>query len=196
MSSLVGQRIVVATQNPGKRREVGDILGVRGFTLCDLVDLPPVDFPEEGTDYQANAIGKAQAVMEQLGEIALADDSGIEAEGLDGAPGPLSARFGGAGLDDAGRVAHLLSELSMRPSASRRARFVCTVALVTPAGPVQTSFGECRGSIVEAPRGARGFGYDPVFQPDGLRKTMAELGADEKNALSHRARALRALFDS
>ena len=196
MSSLVGQRIVVATQNPGKLREVGEILGPHGFILCDLVDLRSVDFPAEGTDYQANAIAKARAVTEQLGEIALADDSGIEVEGLGGAPGPLSARFGGAGLDDVGRVAHLLSELSTRPGASRRARFVCYVAIVTPGGEVQTSFGECGGRIVEAARGACGFGYDPIFQPDGLRKTMAELGADEKNVLSHRARALRALLDS
>lgn len=196
MSSLAGQRIVVATQNAGKRREVGEILGPRGFTLCDLTDLPRVDFPEEGTDYHANAIGKARAVTEQLGEVALADDSGIEVEGLGGAPGPLSARFGGAGLDAAGRVAHLLSELSTLPGASRLARFVCHVALVTPEGKVRTSFGECRGRIVEGPRGASGFGYDPIFQPDGFEQTMAELGADEKNALSHRARALRALFDS
>jgi len=159
------------------------------------VDLPPVDFPEEGTDYRANAIAKARAVTEQLDEVALADDSGLEVEGLDGAPGPLSARFGGGGLDDAGRVAHLLSELSTRPSPSRRARFVCHVALVTPGGAVQTAFGECGGRIVEAPRGAGGFGYDSVFQPHGFRETMAELAAEEKNSLSHRARALRALFD-
>ena len=196
MSSLAGLRIVVATTNPGKLREFGEILGSREFSLCDLADLPTVRFPEEGSDYAENAIAKAQAAAGQLGEIALADDSGLEVEGLGGAPGPQSARFGGAGLDDAGRAAHLLAALAKDPAASRRARFVCHAALVTPDGRVETAFGECAGAILEAPRGANGFGYDPVFQVEGMRQTMAELPSAEKNELSHRARALRALFDS
>ena len=196
MSSLAGRRIVVATQNPGKVREFVEILRFQDFTLCDLADLPAVRFPKEGSDYAENAIAKARAAAEQLGEIALADDSGLEVEGLGGAPGPHSARFGGTDLDDAGRVAHLLAQLAKDPAASRRARFVCYAALATPQGQVETAFGECAGSILEAPRGANGFGYDPVFQVAEMSETMAELPAARKNELSHRARALRALFES
>jgi len=196
VSSLAGRLIVVATKNPGKLREFGEILGSREFALCDLADFSDVRFPEEGSDYAENAIAKAQAAAGQLGEIALADDSGLEVEGLGGAPGPHSARFGGPGLDDAGRVAHLLAALAKDPAASRRARFVCYAALATPQGRVETAFGECGGTILEAPRGASGFGYDPVFQLAGMSQTMAELPATRKNEFSHRARALRALFDS
>ena len=196
LSSLAGRRIVVASKNPGKLREFGEILGSREFSLCDLADLPPVRFPEEGSDYAENAIAKATAASGQLGEIALADDSGLEVEGLAAAPGPHSARFGGPGLDDQGRVAHLLAALAKDPAASRRARFVCYAALVTPQGRIETAFGECAGTILEAPRGANGFGYDPVFQVEGMRETMADLPAAQKNEISHRGRALRALFES
>ena len=194
MSALSGCRIVVATKNPGKVREFGEILGGQNFTLCDLADFPSFGFPAEAGDYIANAIAKARAAAEELGEISLADDSGLEVEGLGGAPGPYSARFGGAGLDDAGRVDHLLAELAKQPAASRRARFVCYAALATPRGRVETGFGECAGTILEASRGSGGFGYDPVFEVERLGQTMAELGAVRKNRLSHRARALRALF--
>jgi XTP/dITP diphosphohydrolase len=196
MSSFAGRRIVVATNNPGKVREFAEILASRDFTLCDLADLPSVHFPAEGSNYAENAIAKARTAAEQLGEIALADDSGLEVEGLGGKPGPLSARFGGSPLDDAGRVAYLLAELAKDPTASRRARFVCYAALATPRGQVESAFGECAGTILETPRGASGFGYDPVFQLQGMSETMAELPAARKNDISHRARALRALFDS
>ena len=196
MSSFAGRRIVVATSNVGKVREFSEILASRDFTLWDPADLPSVRYPAEGSDYAANAIAKARAAAEQLGEIALADDSGLEVEGLGGVPGPLSARFGGSLLDDAGRVAHLLAELAKDPRASRRARFVCYAALATPHGQIESAFGECAGTILEAPRGESGFGYDPVFQVEGMSETMAELPASRKNELSHRARALRALFES
>jgi len=188
--------VVVATKNPGKLREIAAILADLELELRDLRGLPEVRFPEEGGDYEANARAKARAAALQLGEIALADDSGLEVEGLGGEPGPYSARFGGAGLDDAGRVAHLLSQLSQRAGASRRARFVCWVALVTPEGRETTAFGECGGEILAAPRGTSGFGYDPVFRVEGMQATMAELPGARKNEVSHRARALRALFRS
>lgn len=194
MSRLAGGRVVVATGNPGKLREIRAILGDRDFEVCDLSGFPPVEFPEEGDDYLANAVAKARAVADQLGEVALADDSGLEVEGLDGQPGPRSARLGGPGLDDAGRVAHLLELLDAKPGASRNARFVCTAALVTPDGRVETALGECRGKILPSARGEGGFGYDPVFEVEGSAATMAELPADRKNELSHRARALAALL--
>jgi XTP/dITP diphosphohydrolase len=191
-----GVRIVVATQNPGKLREIEEILAGRGLDLCDLSGLGVVDFPEEGADYEPNAIAKAQAAATQLGCWAIADDSGLEVEALDGAPGAYSARYGGPGLDDAGRVEHLLGELTAASDPGRRARFVCWAALARPDGTVTSSFGECRGVILAQRRGQGGFGYDPVFQPDGFEQSMAELDVATKNEISHRARALRALFDA
>jgi XTP/dITP diphosphohydrolase len=195
VSSLAGRRVVVATGNPGKLREIEAIVGDRDFALVDLSGVGAVAFPEEGDDYAANAIAQARAAAEQLGEMALADDSGLEVEGLGGGPGARSARFGGAGLDDASRYRHLLARLAETPGASRRARFVCHVALVTPDGDVTTAVGECRGAILEAPRGEGGFGYDPVFEVEDTGRTMAELPAGEKNRISHRARALASLFE-
>lgn len=189
-----GARVVIATGNPGKVREIADILADRDLVLCGLEGLAPVDFPEEGGDYAQNAVAKARAAAARLGDWALADDSGLEVEALGGAPGAYSARFGGEGLDDAGRCRHLLRELAARPGASRRARFVCHVALAAPDGAATTARGECAGSLLEAARGRGGFGYDPIFQPDGYDRSLAELSQETKNEISHRARALRALF--
>ena len=186
--------LVVATSNPGKLREIQDILAACDVAVVGLPDLAAVEFPEEGGDYQDNAVAKARAAASQLGVRALADDSGLEVEGLAGAPGPYSARYGGDHLDDAGRVQHLLDELAARPGASRRARFVCWAALVEPDGTSRTAFGECAGAILEIARGGGGFGYDPVFQPDGFGVSMAEVEDAVKNEISHRARALRALL--
>lgn len=187
-------RIVVATHNPGKLREIREILAARDVEWCDLSGFPAVDLPEEGGAYEANAIAKARVVSARLVEWAVADDSGLELEGLGGAPGPYSARFGGEGLDDYGRVRHLLEQLEAVPRASRRARFVCWAALAEPSGEVRSAFGVCPGTILAAPRGNGGFGYDPIFRPDGYRESLAELTADTKHELSHRARALRVLF--
>jgi XTP/dITP diphosphohydrolase len=189
-----GARVVIATSNPGKVREIADILADRDLVLCGLEGLVPVDFPEEGGDYAQNAAAKARAAAARLGDWALADDSGLEVEALGGAPGAYSARFGGEGLDDAGRCRYLLRELAARSGASRRARFVCHMALAAPDGAVTTARGECAGSLLEAPRGRGGFGYDPIFQPDGYDLSLAELSQETKNEISHRARALRALF--
>jgi XTP/dITP diphosphohydrolase len=188
----------VATQNPGKLREIQEILRDREIDLCNLsspgLEGAIVEFPEEGGEYEKNAVGKARAAASQLGVWALADDSGLEVEALAGRPGPYSARFGGPGLDDAGRVEHLLRELGGAAHASRRARFVCWAVLSRPDGSTTSASGECPGTILGEPRGRGGFGYDPVFQPDGFVQSMAELTADTKNEISHRARALRALF--
>ena len=188
-------RLIVATGNQGKLREFREILQAQGGALGTLADVPDVVLPDEGAEYEPNAIAKARAVAEQAGIAAVADDSGLEVDGLDGAPGPLSARYGGPGLDDAGRVSHLLSELSAKPGAARTARFVCVAALATPDGRVITARGVCEGEILDAPCGGGGFGYDPVFKPLGHAVTMAELPVEQKNSLSHRGRALAALAD-
>jgi XTP/dITP diphosphohydrolase len=195
--------LVVATSNPGKLREFTDLLGDsaisggREFELRSLADFGDVELPPEGDDYAANAVAKARTAAVALGLPALADDSGLEVAGLGGAPGPRSARYGGGGLDDAGRVRHLLAELDASGAADRSARFVCVAALARPDGEVTVARGECRGRIALAPVGARGFGYDPVFEVEasGVARgtTMAELSPERKHALSHRGAALRAL---
>jgi XTP/dITP diphosphohydrolase len=168
-------------------------------SLVSLAELPALELPPEGGDYAANAVAKARAAAAAAGSPALADDSGLEVAGLGGRPGPRSARFGGPALDDAGRVALLLAELeeaellwsSARPA--RRARFVCAAALALPDGEVATAFGECVGRIAKEPRGRTGFGYDPIFEVDPTGRTLAELLPEEKNRLSHRAKAFKAL---
>jgi XTP/dITP diphosphohydrolase len=196
--SAGGSRVlVVATANAGKLRELRALLEGVALRVVGLGELPPVAFPEEGDDYERNARAKARAAALQLGLPALADDSGLEVEGLGGAPGPRSARYGGPGLDDVARSARLLHALAARPGASRRARFVCVAALALPDGAIEARRGECAGAIAPGPRGAGGFGYDPVFVVDepGFRdgRSMAELAPAEKARVSHRARALAAL---
>ena len=186
-------RVVVATSNTGKVREIAAILSGLPVEWLSLENLPEVEFPEEGGDYRANAEAKARAAALQLGHFAVADDSGLEVEALGGGPGPYSARFGGAGLDDRGRVEALLAALEGTPGADRRARFVCVAALADPGGQAWSVRGECEGSIGTGLRGSSGFGYDPVFQLDGRPERMAEVAAEEKNRISHRARAFRAL---
>jgi XTP/dITP diphosphohydrolase len=193
------RRLLVATTNRGKLREIRAILSELPLELVGLDAAAGVRLPPEGDDYEANAREKALAVATHLGLPALADDSGLEVEGLAGAPGPRSARYGGPDLDDAGRVARLLAALADVADPGRRARFVCVAALATPDGRVRVARGECRGRILAAPRGEGGFGYDPVFAPDAAAaagRSMAELDAAEKNRISHRARALRALRDA
>lgn len=188
-------RLVVATGNAGKLREIRALLPDSGVEWVGLADVGPVDFPDEGDDYAANAIAKARAVVERTGQAAVADDSGIEVAALGGRPGPHSARYGGDGLDDAGRVALLLREIAASGSADRSARFVCHAALVLPGAEARGEcvVGTCEGTILEQPRGRGGFGYDPVFLPTGEGAAMAELPPERKNVISHRARAFAAL---
>jgi XTP/dITP diphosphohydrolase len=189
--------LVVATGNAGKLAELRALLAPLPLRVAGLAEFAPVAFPDEGDDYAANAEAKARAAARALALPALGDDSGLEVAALGGAPGPRSARYGGPGLADAERTALLLRELEAR-GGDRRARFVCVAALALPEGAVRTARGACEGRIGAAPRGANGFGYDPVFEPDlpGERagRTFAELGADEKDQLSHRGRAVRALL--
>lgn len=187
--------LVAATSNPGKLLEFRAILGDLPVSLRALAAFPEVELPEEGDDYEANAVGKARAIAKAVGRPALADDSGIEVAALGDRPGPQSARFGGAGLDDAGRVEKLLAALAASGQSDRSARFVCVVALAFPDGEVITARGECLGRILESPRGGGGFGYDPIFEVEGGGRSMAEISPAEKNRISHRARALLILRD-
>lgn len=186
-------RVVVASQNPGKVREIARMLP--GWTVCSLADFPPVAFPEEGGDYEANAREKALTAARAIGLPCVADDSGLEVDALGGAPGAYSARYGGPGLDDRGRYEKLLEELGGE-SEPRGARFYCVAACGWPDGTSVAADGECRGEIMLAPQGEGGFGYDPVFRPEGFTCAMAEISKAEKDALSHRGRAFEALQKS
>jgi XTP/dITP diphosphohydrolase len=191
--SVRNSEAVLATSNPGKLGEIREILSPLPLAIRPLSDFPGVVLPEEGADYEENAIAKAKAAAHFSDRVALADDSGLEVSCLGGAPGPLSARYGGPGLDDAGRVDALLEALANCSGEQRRARFVCIAALATPEGDIVTARGECAGHILDAPRGRSGFGYDPVFLVEGIGRAMAELSGSEKNQISHRASAFGAL---
>jgi len=185
--------LVVATGNEGKLREIRAILTDLPVRWRSLAEFPECVLPEEGDDYRENALVKARVAARATGRLAVADDSGLEVEGLGGRPGPHSARYGGPDLDAAGRVAHLLEEMRGLEGAARDARFVCIAAWATPEGASGTAEGECRGRILDAPRGQGGFGYDPVFWSSELEACMAELDDAQKNAISHRGRAFLAL---
>lgn len=187
------QRVVLASRNPGKLREVRALLGSPALEIVGLDAIGALALPEEGDDYGANAAAKALAAARASGLLALGDDSGLEVEALGGAPGPRSARFGGPGLDDAGRSRALLDALAGVAPERRGARFVCVAALVDPEGTVVAARGECPGRIALAPRGTAGFGYDPIFEVTPGGATMAELPPGAKEGISHRGRAFRAL---
>lgn len=190
-------RIVMATQNDGKTREFRDLLRVAGLTLVSAREAGIHAFPEEtGETFAANARAKAVFVARVTEHPAIADDSGIIVDALDGAPGVRSARFGDAGWDDAARNRYLLELLRDVPPERRTARFVAAVALVTPGGIVRETAGVLEGRVALHLRGAGGFGYDPLFVPvgqHGEERTLGQMAADEKNAISHRARALAAM---
>lgn len=186
--------LVVATLNRAKGLEVlGLLRGARcpARLLADAV--AGAALPEEtGDTYRENALIKARAGAALTGMLALADDSGIEVDALDGAPGVWSARFGGPGLDDAGRTALLLERLREVPPGRRTARYRCVVALVWPDGTERVAEGTAEGVITVTPRGTGGFGYDPVFEDPAQGRTFAELTPEAKAAVSHRGRAVRA----
>jgi len=184
---------VLATGNPAKAREMAALLNGIPFRIVHLADFPGVALPPEGeTSYAENALGKARAVASATGEIALADDSGIEVDALSGRPGVLSARYGGADLSDPERCRAMLEEMAGVPAERRGARFRCLIAIVCPRhGRETTVEGVVEGVLLEAPRGAGGFGYDPIFFYPPLGKSFAEIPAEEKNRVSHRAQACR-----
>jgi XTP/dITP diphosphohydrolase len=185
--------LVLATLNRSKGRELASLLEGIPYDVRLLADTPGARLPEETEDtYRGNALLKARAAVRLTGQTALADDSGLEVDGLGGEPGVRSARFGGAGLDDAARTALLLKTLSERPGAPRSARFRCVIAIVDTAGRERVVDGAVEGVIAAAPRGSGGFGYDPVFVYPPLGRTFGELTDEEKAHISHRAIAARA----
>ena len=194
-SSRSDPPLVVATLNRAKGVELLRLLADFPFALTLLADVPGATLPEEtGQTYRENALLKARAASRQTGMRALADDSGLEVDALDGAPGLFSARYGGADLDDLGRIEKLLAALAGVPPERRTARFRSVVVLVNPQGRETIAEGVVEGVITGAPRGSGGFGYDPVFFYPPLGRTFGELSPAETDQVSHRARAISALL--
>lgn len=185
--------IALATRNPGKLRELRALLADLPVTLRALDEFPQVPrLPETGDTFAANATSKALTVARLTEHVALADDSGLEIDALGGAPGVASATFLGPGATDADRNAWVLDRLRGVPDGRRAARYRAVVAVATPDGAVRTFEGTCEGRIAAKPRGAEGFGYDPIFFLPAYGRTMAELAPELKNRISHRAAALAA----
>lgn len=180
-------RLVAATRNRGKVLELKALLRGLPFDIRGLADYAiERDVEETGTTFAENAAIKASAYGLMAGELTLADDSGLVVDALDGAPGVFSARYAGPGASDADRIARLLAELAS--VGDRRARFVCAISVAGGDGKILTTVeGFCEGTIADSPRGANGFGYDPVFIPSGFDRTFGELPADVKSEISHRA---------
>ena len=191
------ERLAIATRNAHKLRELGRICHdwpVQWLTVENHPG-PWPDVPEPHDTYLDNALEKARAIASALGEPAIADDSGIEADALDGGPGPRSARFAGERASDAENLAKLIEAIRDEPADARTARYRCVAAIAWPDGRALHADGVCEGTLLVTPMGTRGFGYDPIFVPRGEDRTMAELDDDEKDRISHRGRAFRALAE-
>ena len=187
-------RAVLASKNAHKLEEISKIVEQFDLQLVLQSELGiDVDVEETGTTFEENSMLKARAVMEKSGLPAIADDSGLCVDALNGGPGVYSARYGGEGLDDKGRYMLLLN--NMRGQSTRAAHFACAIACALPNGDELTAEGRCDGTIAFAPMGEGGFGYDPVFFVPELKKTFGQLTAEEKSAISHRGRALAAFVE-
>lgn len=185
-------RIVLATRNPGKIAELRRILA--GFDIVGLEEFPEIgDVAETGVTFEDNALLKAYAVAQQSGLPAVADDSGLCVDVLGGMPGVFSARWSGRHGDDQANLELLLAQVSDVPAAKLTAHFACVAALALPSGESRVAEGILPGRLISTPRGVNGFGYDPIFVPDGDTRTTAELSPQEKDAISHRGRAFSAL---
>lgn len=193
----MSMKVVLASKNPHKLEEIRNITEQFDIQLVLQSELgADIDVEETGTTFEENSFLKAQAVMKATGLPALADDSGIAVDALNGEPGVYSARYGfDDTLDDWGRLQLLLKNTEQVPDGQRQAQFVCVITLVMPDGQVIQARGEIHGELLREPAGTGGFGYDPIFYYPPYGKTLAEVSADEKNRVSHRANALRIFYE-
>jgi XTP/dITP diphosphohydrolase len=183
-------KLILASRNRHKLEEIRTLFDLPGLELSSALDHPEIpDVEEDGKTFEENAVKKAATLARAMGCWALADDSGLEVDALGGAPGVYSARYAGEPVSYPANNQKLLREL--RGATDRRARFRCVVALASPLGKARTVEGRCEGRIIHEIRGAKGFGYDPLFVPDGFEKTFAEMESSAKNRISHRGRALQ-----
>jgi len=186
------QEVVIATRNPGKLREMKAILAPLSLQLLSLKDFPEIpDVVEDGATFSENAGKKAKAVAHLTGHPAIADDSGLCVDALQGRPGVFSSRFAGEKATDQKRCQKVLDEMAGVPEDQRGAEFICAMTIASPDGKMQIVEGKCRGRITFAPQGKHGFGFDPIFFVPKFGKTMAELEPEVKNRISHRAQALK-----
>jgi len=196
----VPRTLLIGSKNLKKAKELAEILARLPWEVKSLADFPDIpEAAETAETFEQNALDKAAAYARQTGLWCVADDSGLIVDALDGAPGVYSARYAGGHGDDAANRARLLRELAGVPEPKRTARFVCCAALVTPEGDTHVEIGTVEGRIIHEERGAMGFGYDPLFVPEGKERTFAEMPADEKHTISHRGRAfgkLRAYLEA
>ena len=185
-------RLLIGTNNAHKVREMARLLDGAGWDALTPRELGiALEVAEDGETFEANALIKARAFAASSGVPTLADDSGIEVDALGGRPGVHSARYGGPGLSDEERTALLLSEMAAVPDGERGCRYVAVLALAWPGGEVETFSGTCEGEVARAPAGGGGFGYDPVFYAPSAARTVAQMDAAEKDAFSHRGKAVR-----
>jgi XTP/dITP diphosphohydrolase len=190
---MTADRLVLATRNEGKLRELARILGTQA-NIVGLDEFPGApDVPETGATFEANALLKARAIAGYTRLPAVADDSGLCVDALNGMPGVLSARWAGQHGDDKANLDLVLAQVADVPDARLGARFVCAAALVVPSAREWVVTGQVEGRLIRVPRGSGGFGYDPIFLPDGFALTTAEMTPEAKDAISHRGRAFRAL---
>ena len=188
---MSAEALVLATRNEGKLRELARILSSQVIGLDAFPGAP--DVPETGATFEANALLKARAIASYTKVAAVADDSGLCVDALNGMPGVLSARWAGRHGADQANLDLLLAQVADVPDARLGARFACAAALVVPGGGEWVTTGEVAGRLIREPRGSGGFGYDPIFQPDGFDLTTAQMTPEAKDAISHRGRAFRAL---
>ena len=191
-----GDRLVVASHNPGKVREIRALVEPLGISAVEAQDLGLPEAEESGKTFAENARIKAQAAASESQLPALADDSGLCVAALDGAPGIYSARWAGPDRDFRIAMQRIETELRQRPERDLRAGFVCALALAVPGGETEIFEGRVFGSLTFPPRGNKGFGYDPIFIPEGYRQTFGEMDPEAKHAISHRAKAFAKLFDA
>lgn len=187
----MSQNLLIATRNPKKKKELQEILSDFDVKLLSLDDIPPLpEIEEDGLTFQENAIKKALTVARLSNLLTLADDSGLVVDALQGEPGVFSARYAGPEADDDRNNQKLLQSLQNVEENKRTARFICVIALASPEGSVKTVMGSCEGMISRSPNGGEGFGYDPLFIPEGYDKSFAQLSPEIKNRISHRGVAL------
>jgi XTP/dITP diphosphohydrolase len=188
------KRVIIATKNQGKAKEFQNMFAPYGYEVQTLLDLPHIeDVEETGSTFEENAILKAETVAKELGEMVIADDSGLAIDALDGRPGVYSARYAGLKKSDDANIAKVLEELKDVPNGDRSSRFYCVLAIAGPGMETRTVTGTCEGQILQERRGTNGFGYDSIFFVPSLGKSMAELTPDEKSGISHRGNALEKL---
>lgn len=187
------KQVVIATKNKGKAKDFEALFGPFGYEVVTMFDVAPdVEIEETGTTFEENAILKAETLANMLGQIVIADDSGLAIDALNGEPGVYSARYAGDHDDEANMV-KVLENMKDVPEEKRTARFCCALAIAGPNMETKTVFGTCEGIIAYEKKGTNGFGYDPIFYVPALEKHMAELSAEEKGAISHRGNAIRKL---